>query len=219
MTIADLITEFRTTYDLGNIGLPGFEDEEIKLLLERAQYTFINNHIKPNSKGQSFFNSKTNIDELRRLIRSLTLNVLTVGNSFRTVKLPDDYLHTISLKLEYDDGDEEAIQIDYSQLSRFQSSKRNKEAYIKNPVFLADTKSSYGSSLKIYNDSSYSDTPFYKFVYINKPRVDMTTASEELSDFSKSGYHDIVRIAVDDATFIVSPSKSQISQQRLNKIE
>lgn len=202
MTIAELILEFRTTYDLGSLGLPGFEDEEIREFLDRAQYPIIDKKIIED------------ISALNDLMSNSNLATSTTTRGYRLVNLPSDYLHLIEVVVQHSEGDESATLIPYSRVSRFQSSKRNQNAYIKNPVYVFDDNSS-DPAIRLYIDSSYSGNPNVNILYVKTP-ADLKVAST-FDDFGLDLYHDIVKIAVDDATLTVSPNKSQLTSQHLNK--
>lgn len=205
MTISELILEFRTTYDLGGSGLPGFEDDDIKIYLDRAQYTFINTVI-----------DQKRVNDLIYLLANDTVASSTTTSGYRLINLPTNYYKLMSVTVEHSEGDEEAIEINYKQLPRFQSSKRNQQAYIKNPVYVLDYNST-DPAIRLYVDSSYVDNPDVKLLYVKEPS-DLKVAVS-FSEFNLDDYHNIVKIAVDDAIFTVSPNKSQVSTQQLNKIK
>lgn len=223
MNTNDLISEFRVSYDLAASGLPGFEDEEILSFLEISQYKLISHKFGGNTVyRQGFPNSKKSVDDLIYTISSTEIDLLGATYGYRLILLPDDYLHIVELIILHPEGPESADQVDYSKISRFQNSKRNQETYIKNPVYVFD-KNASTAALRVYIDSSYSNTTTAKLLYISKPTVNFNTSglnlSMELIDFNDDVYHEIVRLAIDEAIFAVTPNKSQVSQQQLNKTE
>lgn len=222
MTVTELIAEFRTTYDLGSLGLPGFEDDEIKQMLDIQMFRAISQKIGGNNVYKSKFpESKKRIEDLQNLMKVGSPIVATTTKGYKLVILPDDYLQTVELMVEHSDGTvEDGIQIDYFQVSRFQNSKRNEEAYIKNPVYLFD-KNGTENAIRLYVDSSYTEEYAVRLVYITQPTqtLKLVGDSEELIDFTDTVYHEIVAMTVDQAILIATPNKSQINQQNLNKIE
>lgn len=223
MNANDLISEFRVGYDLAASGLPGFEDEDILSFIETSQYKLISQKFGGNNVyGQGFPGSKKSIDDLIYTISSSEVSLLGSTNGYRLMLLPDNYLHIVELIVLHPEGPESAIQVDYSKIPRFQNSKRNQEVYIKNPVYVFD-KSASTAALRVYIDSSYSSTTTAKLLYISRPTVNFNTSGLDLEmdlvDFNDDVYHEIVRLAIDEAIFAVTPNKSQISQQQLNKTE
>ena len=220
MNTTDLIDNFRTTYDLGSLGLPGFEDSEIKELLETAQYRVISQKFGGNNVyKQKFPDSEKRIDDLSRLMQRSELS-LTDGNAgIKVIILPSTYLHLVNLTLNDSHGyPQNATQIDYSKIARFQNSRNNLKAYIKNPVFIIED-----FRIKVYVDTSYDDTyslETAELLYLREP-VDLRViaSSSELSDFGNDVYYEIVASAVDNAISIATPMKSQVSSQQLNKSE
>lgn len=230
MTILDLIAEFRTTYDLGSSGLPGFEDDEIKELLEVSQSRIISQKFGGNNVyGTKFPDTRPRLDDLHRLMKSdETITVASTTRGYKLVILPDDFLHMVELNLIYSGGTiEQAEQIDYSKVQRFQSSRRNQGAYIKNPVYVyeAETGSpNYDTTIRLYFDTTEETSDplaTIKCLYISKPTQSMTSIGDAtiLRDFPDNVYHEIVALTVNQAIEIASPNKSQISNQNLNKIE
>ena len=64
MTIVGLVDNFKILYDLGSLGLPGLEDDEIKRLLDIEQYKLISQRFGGNNVyGQKFPDTNKRIDE------------------------------------------------------------------------------------------------------------------------------------------------------------
>lgn len=229
MKIGDLISQFRTTYDLGSLGLPGFEDDEIKLFLQIEQIATISRKFGGNNVyGQKFPDSKKRIDDLQGLMSSSTVSPVDSSRGYKLITLPSNYLHLVNLDLLYDDGTvENAIQIDYSKIQRFQNSRKNQGAYIKNPVYVFDTTNVIADvqnrKVRIYVDST--DELSYPvnnvgITYIQQP-INLTLVGSEviLNQFNEDVYREIVGSALDSAIASVTPAKSQISQQQMKKSE
>jgi len=241
MTITDLIQEFEITYDLGSLGLPGFEEDEIKQLLELSQYRVISQRLQGNNAYQSKFpDTNKRIDDLSGLVsiadkkagEAATPSDFNWGIStdYIEITLPSVYLHIMEdgLSVSISSNYEIAKEIPMKSALRFNSGRNNLNPYIKTPVFhFMESKitsappNSYSNrriKLFIDSDSGVANVDRIKCMYIRKP-VDLTTVTDALYDFNDDVYHEIVAGAVDHAISIVSPNKSQINQQQLNKSE
>jgi len=253
MTITDLIQEFEITYDLGSLGLPGFEEDEIKKLLELSQYRVISQRLQGNNAYQSKFpDTNKRIDDLSGLISTASKASGNPGTpvsftwaketdeDYIIIELPFDYLHILEdglfVKTSISVGNpvvttinvEMAKEISMKESLRYNSGRNNLKPYIKNPVFhFIDTKineappnttSNRKLKLLIDSDLGVDNVVEIKCMYIRKP-VNLTTVTDALYDFNDDVYHEIVAGAVDHAISIVSPNKSQINQQQLNKSE
>ena len=102
MNIQNLIDEFRTTYDLGGAGLPGFEDEEIQQLLELAQYRIISQKVGGNNVYKQKF-PDTGV-ELREFKCPGIVFFLQPGELEDSVAVFDEYIDTIELVADKLDG-------------------------------------------------------------------------------------------------------------------
>lgn len=241
MKITDLIQEFEITYDLGGLGLPGFEEDEIKELLELSQYRIINQRLQ----GNNVYNSKypdtiKRIDDLQGLVTqaSQVYGGQPVQAGFAwgfaadeanviEITLPDNYLHLVEGGITIYDGTylETAIQIPMEWKLRVSKSRRNSAPYLKSPVFhfvQVNSLSYENKAIRLYQntDTGGSTINKVKLLYIRIP-VNLTTVgdNDDLIDFNDDVYHEIVAGAVDHAITIASPNKAQVSQQSLNKIE
>ena len=219
MTIQGLIDKFRTTYDIGSLGLPGFEDSEIQELLELAQYRVISQKFGGNNVyKQKFPDTPKRIDDLRLLINrddSITITPGLLGYSI--VTLPTSYLHIVELHVVYDNNlIEKAEQIDYDNIIRFQKNNRNVAPYIKDPIFVFDNL----GFLRLYVDSTQvSAIDTGAMTYIKKPASLEAAVGTTVTDFNDDVYYEIVASAVNEAIEIATPNKSQISNQQLTKSE
>jgi hypothetical protein len=240
-----MTSAFEVLYDLGNLGLPGIEEEEIHRLLDISQYNLINQRLQgQNAYGSKYPDTIKRIDDLSGLIVEDNDDTGTLtkidgyGNSL-IITLPTTYLHLIEdgVRLEYSQpiqggGDnyylEYASQISISQAQRFIGSKRNgvDGPYIKKAVYHFIQTSSGQRQIVIYpstdNGLLNSDIDKILCLYIKKP-TDLTnvglSGSTDLTDFNNDVYYEIVKMAVNEAVAIASPQKIQVSQNQVIKSE
>lgn len=227
MTIVDLVNNFKLLYDLGGLALPGLEDDEIKSLLNIEQYKLINQKFGGNNVyGQKFPDTPKRIDDLQGLLeKEVTLNAsISFSQSSIIFILPSDFLHLYEIKLSYPNGTYEiAEQIEKDKQIRFAKSVRNVEPYIKTPKYSFIESASGQRKLRVFYDykkNAEADIYSIDCIYIKKPTT-LTSVADvtSLIDYNDDVYYELVRSTVDSAMSIVSPNKSQISQQQLNKTE
>lgn len=228
MTIQDLINDFRLLYDFGSLALPGVEDSEIRRLLDIEQYKVINQKIGGNNVyGTGFPDNFKRIEDLRFLLKKFQSDgAQETESSLYYVILPSDLIHIyeVNVLLSYSGGNflDTASPIDKSFQKRVNNSFRNKDPYTTNSKYFISKTASGDNILKIAvpKDTSIILGNTFKVTYVKKPYV-LTSgaASVVVTDFQDDVYREIVRSAVDTLIAIVSPEKSQISQQQLKRTE
>lgn len=233
MTLNDLISEFEITYDIGSLGLPGFETSEIIKLLELAQYRIISQKFSGNNVYNSKFpETNKRIDDLSNLMVDTDSGVgggLSWGNSSVTgidiIVLPDDFLHLVEIAAIYANGEiQYGRQAKYSEVGRFTRGRNGSSPYVKFPVYSFVGQSNGNKRLRIYFDVDYIATnaaATITAIYIKMP-TNLEAVGDldaTISDFNDDVYHEIVASAVDHAINIATPNKAQVSQMQLNKSE
>jgi len=225
MYITDLVTEFKTTYDLGGIGLPGYEDVEIKKLLEINQYKLISQKIGGNNVYNSKFpDTNKRIDDLQGLIGdSNSVTYGTAINNTYLIVLPSDYLHLVEIRVVYSDSFVElAKPMQLATNIRYNAGRNNQLPYVKNPVYSYMDSSGGNRRIRLFPTSEIGAATLsdINVVYIKKP-VNMEVVADitVLTDFNDDVYHELVAMTVDQAIDIASPNKSQISKQTLKQAE
>jgi len=226
MNIVDLVSEFEVIYELGSLGLPGFEDSEIRRLLEIEQYKLINQRFGGNNTyGTKFPDTSKRIDDLLSLLTMDELFPFQTSNLNEFILiLPSDYLHFYELRIEnINNKIDIAEQVTLKESQRFNAGAQNQEPYLKNYKFTFGSDST-NKIIRVYYDTvfgvvDYNDNNCY-LTYIKTPEdLTMVANGTPLTDFNIDVYHELVRSAVDNAIFIVTPQKSQVSQQQLKKTE
>lgn len=224
MNITDLIAEFGILYDIGSLALPGFEEDEIKRLLEIQQYRLINQKIG----GNNIYNSKfpdTNkrIDDLQGLITESVLLWGGLYSNYALVTLPSDFLHMVELSNNTSGVRRLAREIKLSEAPRVAETPGNNGVYLKQPVYAFVNTVNGFRKLRMYVDSERSMNASFDDIYclyIKKPtNLTMVADATELTDFNDDVYHELVQGTVDHAKSIVTPELNQVSQQQLNKME
>lgn len=239
MTLSDLANEFEILYELGSLGLPGIESSEVYKLLEVSQYTLINQRLQGQNAYQTAFpDTQKRIDDLNGLIVSVETaypyvsSELTIGlanGGTYIIGFPDDYFHLIEggVRVTYSGNGyiEVAKQIQIKDSVRYTKGVRNSNPYVKQPVYhFVNTKATanYNKQIRLYpnSDTVIGETiVLVDCIYIKKPTDLTTVPTEELRDFNDDVYHEIVKLAVDNAVAIATPQKYQVSSQQVNRSE
>lgn len=226
MTVDDLVNNFKLLYDLGGLALPGLEDDEIIKLLNIEQYKLISQKFGGNNLyGQKFPDTPKRIDDLRGLLKEVTLSLSQTYNTNEylvSLSSLSDYLHTYEVRIKNDAGVYDIAEpIDIGVSQRFSSSYRNENPVLKNPKYSLSSDNSGNKIIRVYyfasGDNTIETTDGCIFTYLKKPTT--LVSGNTVSDFNDDVYLELARSAVDSAISIISPNKSQISQQQLNKTE
>jgi len=227
MTIVDLVSEFEVLYEIGSLGLPGFEDDEIRKLLDIEQYKLINQRFQGNDIYHTKFpDTQKRIDDLLSLLILTDLDLNQTGNvNEYLVQLPADYLHIYEVRVKNTNGVYNvAEQVSIKAAMRFSDSLRNTGPVVHSPKFNFISDSSGNKLLRIFyydaTETTIQTTSGCQIMYIKLP-TDLTSVADgtTLDDFNIDVYHEIVRATVDTAISIVTPQKAQVSQSQLNKTE
>ena len=156
MTINDLITEFKTTYELGSLGLPGFEDSEIKQLLEINQYKMINQKFGGNNIYKSEFpDTLKRIDDLQGLLVAEYLDLYQTNTNINEylviLSSITNYLHTYKVRIKTTGGVFDLAEpVKLNESIRFSSGFRNTNPVLKNPKYTITSNNSGQKIIMVY---------------------------------------------------------------------
>ncbi len=192
MNIAAMHISFRFGMDkMDNLNYPNFLPEEIDLLLNQAQDRVTKQRYGiTNTKRTSFEETQKRIDDLRELIRDVTISgfattLTNISPQARFFTLPTDYWFAIQERVEQhcdkcndhiveDDSTDPPTQINvkYAEVRPIQHvefDKVIKDAF-KRPDYDKVLRLMYENSTELIS-SSYCDVINYKLRYIKKPRA------------------------------------------------
>jgi len=237
MTLSKLIRSFEVAYDIGSLGLPGIEEDEIRILLNNAQFKVINHRLYGNHLYQTKYPVEKTIDDLSYITQEVKLNssnqFVTITSNLNSIKVRyiDTQLilfHIHSVNVVYQNGEEVSQYIDKKFSNSFLQKDSNENIYLRQPKFTYEFK--YNNlNVKYVDITLFLDTVKInnfgneiKVTFIKTP-TDLTRSSldigETFYDFNDDVYQEIVREAVAEAVMINTPSKTQVEMTRLSRTE
>ena len=229
MTAAEMKSLFLVLYDkVTNLAAPGYEDNEIELILNKAQLQFVKTRYTP--KGNRYSEGAEQTEKRRKDLSELTANIVLGSSNLSSDQsaahpnavlfdLPTDFLYTLQEEITITSVDDciNGLRIPVTPITHDEYNLAIKNPFKKPDAtqawrldFSRDTSVTSTSTKRheLVHGNNYSVDNYY-IRYYRTPR-DISITNNVTSELDSSVHEEIIDIAVRIATAITNPQEYQI---------
>jgi hypothetical protein len=217
MTVLEMIRSFRIGYDLINLSGPGYEDDEIIILLNQAQsievlkeialkrWTYISKLIVNEQGALAYKDTYANDGSDKILSYTPIPSTEYIGYVSSMSHLTNSYIISSPQWVEN-------ILISKENAGKYMTSQINIPILLKPRVY-EDSENNLPSISLIYDQYTTIDAEVFKLAYVRKPVMIAITGSPVNCEVNLIMHDRIVNAAVDLAKKVINPNEAAASVQ------